>query len=123
MTLLVLDDDAELRTMPLRHETRRLLEADRDRGSLAADADLEATHTAIVSFTYGYLVYREALAREFGMSVEELDERIAVVFDRMLRGLAPMVASSAPAEPVSLAAHPATPARPPVRWTVPPHGH
>jgi AcrR family transcriptional regulator len=100
MTLLVLDDDAELRTMPLRHETRQLLEADRDRGSLAADADLEATHAAIVSFTYGYLVYQGALAREFGMSVEELDERIAVVFDRMLRGLAPVVAApSAPPDP------------------------
>lgn len=97
MTLLVLDDDAELRTMPLRHETRQLLETDRERGSLAADTDLEATHAAVVSFTYGYLVYRDALAREFGLPTEELDERVAVVFDRMLRGLAPI--GNGPAHP------------------------
>lgn len=89
MTLLVLDGDTELRTMPLREETRDLLEADKREGSLAPDLDLQAAHAAIVSFTWGYLVYRNALAREFELTEEELDERVAVVFDLMLQGLAP----------------------------------
>ncbi len=89
MTLLVLDGDDQLRTMPLRAQTRQLLEADRDAGVLAPDLDLEAAHAAIVSFTWGYVVYREALAREFEMTSAELDERVAVVFDLMLRGFGP----------------------------------
>jgi AcrR family transcriptional regulator len=89
MTLLVLDGDDQLTTMPLRTQTRRQLEADKDAGTLAPDLDLEAVQAAIVSFTWGYVVYREALAREFEMPSAELDERVAVVFDLMLRGFAP----------------------------------
>lgn len=90
MTLLILDGDTRLRTMPLRDETQRLLEADKSDRALASDLDLEAAHAAIVSFTWGYVVYREALARESDMTPDELDERVAVVFDLMLRGLGPM---------------------------------
>jgi len=90
MTTLVLDGDTELRTMPLRLETRALLEADVAAGTLAPDVDLEGTHAAIVSFTWGYLVYRETLALEFGVAADELDDRVGVVFDQMLRGLGPL---------------------------------
>lgn len=89
VTILILDGDTELRTIPLRDETQRLLEADKSDGALAPDLDLEAAHAAIVSFTWGYVVYREALAREFDITGDELDERVAVVFDLMLRGLGP----------------------------------
>ncbi len=89
MTLLVLDGDIELRTMPLREETGDLLEADKREGNLAPDLDLQAAHAAIVSFTWGYLVYRDALARELELTKDDLDERVAVVFDLMLQGLAP----------------------------------
>jgi AcrR family transcriptional regulator len=95
MTLLVLDDDSDLRTMPLRSETRDLLEADKRDGTLAADADVEAVHAAIVSLTWGYLVYRDALTREFDVTPEELEDRIGVVFDRMLGGLAPQAVTRA----------------------------
>jgi AcrR family transcriptional regulator len=90
MTLLVLDDDPELRTMPLRSATRDRLEADRAAGILAADLDLDAAHAAIVSLVWGYVVYREALAREFDIAADELDDRVGVVLDRMLGGLAPL---------------------------------
>lgn len=90
MTLLVLDRDRTLRTMPLRQETHQSLLADVAAGHLAPDADLEAIHAAAVSLTYGYLTYRESFAQEFGVSEEALDERIAVVFERMLRGLGPI---------------------------------
>lgn len=90
MTLLVLDRDSGLRTMPLRQETRDVLVADRAAGHLAPDTDLDAVHAALVSTTYGYVTYRDAFARELGVPAEELDERVGVVFERMLRGLAPM---------------------------------
>lgn len=100
MTLLVLDHDDELRTMPLKNETREQLDADKRHGALAADTDVEALHAAIVSFTWGYSVYRDALAREFDIPPDELDERVGVIFDRMLGGLGPRLASSPP-EPTS----------------------
>lgn len=100
MTLLVLDRDAGLRTMPLRQETHDLLEADRASGQLAPDADLEAVHAALVSTIYGYLVYRDAFGRELGIPADELDERVGVVFERMLHGLAPVAfAPSSDADP------------------------
>ena len=101
MTLLVLDEDTELRTMPFRTETHERLEADKLAGALAPDTDLEAVHAAIVSLTWGYLVYRDALANEFGIDPDELDDRVGVVFDRLLGGLAPRV-------PVSTATTPGT---------------
>jgi len=98
MTLLVLDEDEDLRTMPLRDETRELLEADKGDGALAQDSDVEAIHAAIVSLSWGYLVYRDALAREFDVTSEELDDRVSVVFDRMLAGLGPMAQAQVPPE-------------------------
>jgi AcrR family transcriptional regulator len=89
MTLLVLDG-SEIRTMPGREQTLRLLQADRDADQLAPDTDLEATHAAIVSLGWGYALYRRSLSREFGVPTDELDDRVASVFERMLRGLAPM---------------------------------
>ncbi len=80
MTTLVLDGDIELRTMPLRTETSALLKADVENGTLAPDVDLVGTHAAIVSFTWGYLVYRDTLAREFGVPADELDDRVGVVW-------------------------------------------
>jgi AcrR family transcriptional regulator len=89
MTMLVLDSDEELRTMPLLDQTQELLAADKESGGLAPDTDTTALHAAIVSFTWGYQVYREALAREFEIEPDDLDDRVGIVFDRMLGGLAP----------------------------------
>ncbi len=93
MTLLVLDRDTGLRTMPLRKETHDLLVADVEAGQLSADSDLDGVHVALVSLTWGYLTYRDAFARELAIPAEELDERVGVVFERMLRGLAPIAFS------------------------------
>lgn len=107
MTLLVLDRDSALRTMPLRKETNDLLVADQAAGHLAPDADVLGVHVALVSLCWGYLTYRDAFARELEVSPEDLDERIAVVFERMMRGLAPVsfgVASSTRADGAGSAA-------------------
>lgn len=89
VTLLVQDGDKALRTMPMRQGTIAVLQGDVDRGDLAADVDLDAVHVATVSLTYGYVLYRERFAAEIGIGVTALDERFAVVVDRMLAGLEP----------------------------------
>jgi AcrR family transcriptional regulator len=96
MTLLVLDHDTALRTMPLRQGTHEALAADVEAGHLAPDVDLSGVHAALVSLTYGYLTYRDAFARELDIPAEDLDERVGVVFERMLRGLAPVSSGTRP---------------------------
>lgn len=88
-TLLVADRDPSLRTMPLRAVTQRRLAADVAGGALDDDLDLDAVHASVVSLAYGYVLYRERFADEIGVPVDDLDERVAAVADRMLGGLAP----------------------------------
>ncbi len=87
-TLLICDGDRELRTMPLRDDTLALLRRDVDQGELHEGVDLDAVHVAGVSLVYGYVLYRDAFATEMGISVDELDIRVAAAFDRMLGGVA-----------------------------------
>lgn len=88
VTLLVQDGDRSLRTMPLRDGTLEALERDVDEG-LLDNLDLDAVHVAMVSLAYGFVLYRERFAAEMGVGVSELDERFAVIADRMLSGLEP----------------------------------
>ncbi|GAC1604003.1 MAG: hypothetical protein NVS3B21_32940 [Acidimicrobiales bacterium] len=94
-TLLLLDGDDQLRVMPLRAETRSHLRRDASQGLLDDDLDFDAVHAAMVSLVWGYVLYRDAFAREFGISAKRLDERVGEVLDRMLTGLAPKAAHSA----------------------------
>ena len=87
-TLLHLDRDPELRMMPIRHETRRLLERDQACGDLPHDLDLEALHAALDALVYGYALYRERFARELRRPVRELDRGVERTLERMLEGLA-----------------------------------
>lgn len=88
-TLLVLDGDDEVPVMPLRQETNEHLERDAEQGYLDADLDFNAVHAASVSLVWGYALYRDAFAREFGVLPKRLDKAVGDVFDRMLAGLAP----------------------------------
>ncbi|GAC1530384.1 MAG: hypothetical protein NVS3B12_04880 [Acidimicrobiales bacterium] len=94
-TLLVLDGDDQLRVMPLRAETRTHLRRDASQGLLDDDLDSDAVHATMVSLVWGYVLYREAFAREFGISATRLDRGVEEVFDRMLTGLEPKDARNA----------------------------
>ena len=87
-TLLHLDRDPTLRMMPIRHETRRMLERDQERGDLSRDLDVEALHAALDALVYGYALYRERFARELQRPVRDLDRGVEHVLGRMLEGLA-----------------------------------
>ncbi|MQY08626.1 TetR/AcrR family transcriptional regulator [Actinomadura macrotermitis] len=75
-TLLVLDGDERVQVLPNRGRGREALARDAERGDLAGD-DVDAVHAVLASAVYGYTLLRENLARELGVPLEELDERVA----------------------------------------------
>ncbi|GAA1097846.1 MULTISPECIES: TetR/AcrR family transcriptional regulator [Kitasatospora] len=83
MALLVLDGDERPRPMPGRAHEHRLLEAEAARGELPVD-DTDALQAAVASAVYGYALFREHLAREIDVPVEELDGRVARCLDAMV---------------------------------------
>jgi AcrR family transcriptional regulator len=88
-TLLVLDGDVGLELMPLKEEVDARIAAEQAAGELDADLDVEAVHALIVSMTWGYVLFREMLAAEYGRPVGDLDEHIGDLMSRMLRSLNP----------------------------------
>ncbi|MFF1648802.1 helix-turn-helix domain-containing protein [Streptomyces sp. NPDC058240] len=85
--LLALDGDGDFSPLPRFTQTRQSLERDRDEGSLPEDADAVADHVMTAAAQMGYIIFREAYARDTGVPLEELDERAARAFARMVAGL------------------------------------
>lgn len=75
MTLLLIDRDPRLRPMPLRGLMLQHFERDVRQGRLPADADFEALLGVQNSLVYGYVLFREGLARQMGMKRDVLDLR------------------------------------------------
>ena len=60
------------------------MEEDLERADIAEGNDLVALHATVVACVYGYVLYRNQLAREGGIPVRELDARVEATFERML---------------------------------------
>ncbi|MFD4022319.1 helix-turn-helix domain-containing protein [Streptomyces sp. NPDC058576] len=86
--LLALDGDEDFRPFPRFTQTNQSLERDKDEGCLPADSDVVAAHVMTAAAQMGYVIFREAYARNTGISLEELDVRAAHAFARMVAGLA-----------------------------------
>ena len=86
--LLAIDGDTAYRAMPEIERTRAALERDRQSGEVPADSDAVALHAFMVAAYKGYLVFREPLARDIGVPVEDLDTRMLAVHDQVLDALA-----------------------------------
>ncbi|MFE4798756.1 TetR/AcrR family transcriptional regulator [Streptomyces sp. NPDC056708] len=86
--LLALDGDEDFSPLPRFTQTRRSLERDQEEGFLPDDADAVAAHVMTAAAQMGYVIFREAYARDTGIPLEELDERAAGAFARMVAGLA-----------------------------------
>jgi AcrR family transcriptional regulator len=103
-TLLLLDHTEHIRAMPRRDETRRCIERDVADGLVDPELDLVALHTVLVTAVYGYVLYREAFAKELGVPLPELDERVAeLLYGRVFDAFAPRalpVASAPERSPV-----------------------
>ncbi|MFJ7626027.1 TetR/AcrR family transcriptional regulator [Streptomyces sp. NPDC097595] len=85
--LLVLDGDPELSLFPELDRTKEALQRDRASGELPEDADGLAMHAMTAATYLGYAIFRETIARELGLELEELDQRAFAVYDLMLEGL------------------------------------
>ncbi|MEW2359608.1 TetR/AcrR family transcriptional regulator [Spirillospora sp. NPDC029432] len=86
--LLVLDGDDRPRILPTRGRGRDTLAEDAARGALPS-GDVDAVHAALASTIYGYTLFREHLAREIGVPVEELDERMVPTLEALFSARPP----------------------------------
>ncbi len=94
VTLLLLDSrDAVFKggegvqLTPVRGETLKAMDKDKNAGAIGADVDLDGLHAAIVAMASGYSVFRKELARGAKLPVTVLDQKVESVFERMLDGL------------------------------------
>jgi AcrR family transcriptional regulator len=82
--LLALDGDDDYHVFPAIEQTRSALERDKATGALPPGADGEALHALTAATAAGYALFRKAMARDLGVPVEELDERVLTVYDRII---------------------------------------
>ncbi|HWW48407.1 MAG TPA: helix-turn-helix domain-containing protein [Xanthobacteraceae bacterium] len=85
-TLLHLDGSTAPRLMPNAEYTLLLLQRDQAMGFVPEGGDLPALHAAYAAATYGYGLYRDVFARDLGIPVEELDQRVVDVLRRLFDG-------------------------------------
>ncbi|MEV7565744.1 TetR/AcrR family transcriptional regulator [Streptomyces tanashiensis] len=95
--LLALDGDEGVEALPRFAQTRHSLERDQRDGALPSDADAIAAHVMAASALVGYVIFREAYARDTGIDPDDLDERAEAAYARMITGLTTPLAAP-PAE-------------------------
>lgn len=82
-TLLHLDGSKSPRLMPNAETTLLQLERDQALGLVGKTGDLPALHASYAASVYGYALFREIFARDLGIEVTELDERVAKQFEHL----------------------------------------
>ena len=92
--LLVLDGDKSVRMVPDPDGVRERLGRDVDEGTLADDVDPVGVHAAMASLVYGYSALRDRLADELSVTVDRLDEHVAITMGRMFAQLVPDTATA-----------------------------
>jgi len=85
--LLALDDDPDYEPMPFLAATRAQYAALVAQGDVPADLDIDAAHLLALATSIGCAIYGEAAARQLGTTVDDLNARVRVVFERLLEGL------------------------------------
>lgn len=96
--LLLVDRDPRLRTMPIRERTMASFVRDLDEGRLPPEADVEALLGVQNALVYGYVLFRDGLARQMGVDRERLDARFRRLVTAMGRAAAAADWTSPPAE-------------------------
>ncbi|MGH3251757.1 MAG: TetR/AcrR family transcriptional regulator [Trebonia sp.] len=86
--LLAIDGDAGYHALPEIERTSAALERDQQSGDLPPDSDAIALHVFMVAAYKGYIIFRESLARDLGVPVEQLDARVIAVHDQVLAAVA-----------------------------------
>lgn len=87
VTTLFLDQDPQVKLMPLKQRTIPAMKNDQRAGYLAPDITVEGALVAISSLGYGYALFRDGWAEEVGIDPRELDLQVQDVFKKFLRAL------------------------------------
>lgn len=82
-TLLHLDSSTAPRLMPNAETTLLQLERDRALGLVPDTDDIPALHASYAASVYGYALFREVFARDLGVEVEDLDDRVMAQFEKL----------------------------------------
>ncbi|MGX1778821.1 TetR/AcrR family transcriptional regulator [Nocardia brasiliensis] len=82
--LLALDGDDKLALFTEPDEQRAALQRDKAYGALPEDVDAEALHLLTAATIAGYVIFRDMVARDLDLPVDQLDERITAAFDYLL---------------------------------------
>jgi len=99
--LLALDGDEDLAVLPEFTMTLENLKRDKEEGALPPDADGAAIHVATAAIYMGYCIFRETLARDTNIPLQELDERVLKVYDGMLSAMTAGSAADVPSDPLT----------------------
>lgn len=83
-TLLLLDAQEKLPVAPLKDQWLDGFKHDIAEGKLDAQTDTQALLAVMTALSYGYVVFRQAVAEELDIPVTDLDYRVDEVFGKML---------------------------------------
>jgi len=83
-TLLLLDAQEKLPVAPLKDQWIAGFQRDIAEGKVDADMDPQALLALMTALSYGYVVFRQAVAEELNVPVTDLDYRVDEVFGKML---------------------------------------
>lgn len=83
-TLLLLDGQEKLPIAPLKDQWLEGFQRDIAEEKIAGDTDLEALSALVTALSYGYVVFRDAIANEMDIPVADMDYRVDDVFGKML---------------------------------------
>ncbi|KAA8883844.1 TetR/AcrR family transcriptional regulator [Nocardia colli] len=82
--LLALDGDDKLALFTEPDEQRAALQRDKAYGALPEEVDAEALNVLTAATVAGYVIFRDMVARDIGVPVAELDERITAAYEYLL---------------------------------------
>ncbi len=82
--LLLLDGREKLPVAPLKDQWIEGFKRDIAEGKIAEDTDLQALLAHMTVLSYGYVLFRQAIAEELDVPVADLDYRVDEVFGKML---------------------------------------
>lgn len=84
MTMLALDGDEQLSIFSELDQMTSALQRDKAYGALPPDVDAEALQVLTAATIAGYAIFREVVARDIGVPLSELDQRVTAAYDYLL---------------------------------------
>lgn len=87
IALLLLDDDSDVKILPMIDNSQRIFNEAKAAGLIASDADAQDFIALLWSIIYGYAMLRPAFTRELGLPPEAIDGRLETLLGRLFSAL------------------------------------